>query len=274
MKRKSTLLVCVVAGAILARPALAILGLGDIVYDPTNFEENVQQLLQMEQQYTQLVQTYQTVRAQYDELLLMAKNIPGSVAARYRALATPWSSSSAANTYGTSLGWSSAINTGTGVGSGYATATQPLQAYGGTLGNLPADQVDHIKTDYATVELTDGANLATIETIGRVRGNAPAVETAIENLENDSLSSDPDLNTEVAVLNKINAAGVIGLRNGQDTNKLLVALAEAQTIQAKRERDAEARAFNEHIRFTAEGQAILASQGADSSSAMLAWRMP
>ena len=34
------------------------------------------------------------------------------------------------------------------------------------------------------------------------------------------------MNTEVAVLNKINAANVIGLRNRQDTNKLLGALAE------------------------------------------------
>ncbi len=82
------------------------------------------------------------------------------------------------------------------------------------------------------------------------------------------------MNTEVAVLNKINAANVIGLRNGQDTNKLLGALAEEQIIAAKRRRDAEAQAFNEHIVFVNQGQSVLASQASGASAAMLAWRMP
>jgi hypothetical protein len=82
------------------------------------------------------------------------------------------------------------------------------------------------------------------------------------------------MNTEIAVLNKINAANVINLRNTQDANKLLTALAERQIVEAKRERDAEARAFNEHIQFMAQGQAVLASQASGASSAMLAWRMP
>ena len=87
-------------------------------------------------------------------------------------------------------------------------------------------------------------------------------------------SSAPEMNTEVAVLNKINAAGLVAIRTGQDANKLLVALAEEQTIAAKRTRDAEARAINQHIRFMADGKAILTAQAAGASDAMLAWRMP
>jgi len=100
------------------------------------------------------------------------------------------------------------------------------------------------------------------------------VETSIQNLENDSLSSDPDMNTEIAVLNKINAAHLITVRNTQDANKLLVALAEQQIIDAKRTRDAETQAINNHIRFMAEGQAAMASQTSGASAAMLAWQMP
>jgi hypothetical protein len=77
---------------------------------------------------------------------------------------------------------------------------------------VPADQQARIKTDYATVELTDCANMAAIETIGRLRANAHAVEGAIQGLETDSLSGDPDMNTEIAVLNKINAANLISVR--------------------------------------------------------------
>src|SRR5581483_7228752 len=148
----------------------------------------------------------------------------------YRAVATPWLNSSATNTYGTSGGWTTGINTGVGAPSGYAAATQPLGTYGPALDDIPASQLARVQTDYATVELTDGANLAGMETIGRVRANAPAVESAIQNLENDSLSSDPNMNTEIAVLNKVNAAGVIALRNTQDTNKRLATLAEEQIV--------------------------------------------
>jgi hypothetical protein len=274
MKRKSKLVVCALLGITLVRPAFAILGVGDIVFDPTNYEEAIQHLIQLEQQYTQLVQTYEVVLNQYVHMVRMAQQVPVNMAARYRALATPWLNSSATNTYGTTGGWVAGINTGVGVASGYSRATQPLADYGAALGNVPADQLDRIKTGYATVELTDGANLHGIETIGRLRANAPAIENAIQGLENDSLSSDPAMNTEIAVLNKINAANVIAIRGSQDTNKLLVALAEEQVIEAKRKRDGEAQAINNHIRFVSEGKAILAAQAAGASAAMLAWRMP
>jgi len=51
------------------------------------------------------------------------------------------------------------------------------------------------------------------------------------------LSSDPNLNTEVSVLNKINAASVLTLRTLQDSNKLLASLLEEQTILSKQQRE-------------------------------------
>ena len=113
-----------------------------------------------------------------------------------------------------------------------------------------------------------------MQTLGEMRAHSTAVEGAIQNLENDSLSSDPDMNTEIAVLNKINAAGMISVRNSQDTNKLLTALAEEQIIDAKRKRDAEAAAIDQHIQFMSQAKQAMAAQAADASSAMLAWRMP
>jgi hypothetical protein len=167
-----------------------------------------------------------------------------------------------------------AINTGSGVGEAYSKAVQRLDAYGAAFGNIPPEQLERVKTSYGTVELTDGANLEALETIGRVRSNAPIRENTLQALEDDSLSSDPAMNTEVAVLNKINAANLIGLRNTQDTNKLLVSLAESQIVSAKRARDAEAQAINQHVRFMTDGKAALSSQAKGSSEAMLAWRMP
>jgi type IV secretion system protein TrbJ len=261
--------------AIVSTPAaFAIFGFGDIVFDPTNFGKLVEQLAQMEQQYSQLVQTYQMVTSQYNQMIWMAKMVPANLRAQYRALITPWRHSSATNTYGTTGGWIAAINSGSGVPAGYQQATQQLADYGAALSNIPGDQLDRVKTTYATVELADGANESAMDLLGRMRANAPQVESAIQSLEDDSLSTDPDLNTEIAVMNKVNAANLVALRNSQDTNKLLVALTEQQIIEAKRKRDAEAAAINSHVRFMAEEQAILRAQAGDPSARMLAYRMP
>jgi type IV secretion system protein TrbJ len=275
MERKlKKLVIIVILPLIAAAPALAILGLGDIVFDPTSFGELVKQFLQMEQEYQQDVQTYQMIQNQYNQMLFMAQQDPVNMVLRYRAMSTPWLNSSATNVYGTTGGWIAGINSGVGAGYGYAAATQPLGTYGPALGNIPSSQLPRVETDYATVELTDGANLTGIQTVGQMRANAAQVEAAIANLESDSLSSNPDMNTEIAVLNKINAANVIALRNTQDTNKLLATLAEEQIIAAKRQRDAEAQAFNDHIQFMSQGQAVMAEQAAGGSQAMLAWQMP
>jgi conjugal transfer/entry exclusion protein len=247
---------------------------GITVFDPTNWMENLRQLTQMQQQLTQLIQTYQQITNQYNHMRRMAQVVPVNMAARYRALLTPWRASTATNTYGTTGGWIGAVNSGVGTAAGYLQSAEQLLAYGGALGNVPAGQLDRLKKNYATVELTDGANVHTIETVGRLRTNAPQVEATIAGLEDDSLSLDPDMNTEIAVLNKINAANIIALRNTQDTNKVLVTLAEHQAVEAKRQRDSEAHAINSHIRFLADEQAILSSQKANATAAMLAFRMP
>jgi hypothetical protein len=266
--------VVVLVAAMIAPATFALLGLGDIVFDPSNFGKLVEQLAQMERQYTELVETYRMVTAQYNQMIWMAKMVPANLRAHYRAMITPWRNSSATDTYGTTGGWIAAINTGNGVNDGYQQAIQRLNAYGTALSNIPADQVDRIKTSYATVELADGANESGMDLVGRLRSNAPEVENAIRSVENDSLSTDLDLNTEVSVLNKINAANLIALRNGQDTNQLLVALVEQQIIDAKRKRDAEATAINSHIQFVAQEQSVLRAQTGDPSARMLAYRMP
>lgn len=265
----------VALSVVVAAPmAYGILGLGDIVYDPTNGMRLVQQISEMEQQYAQLVRTYQMITNQYNQMIWMAKMIPANLRARYQPLATPWKYTSATNTYGTTGGWITAIDTGSSVSTGYGQATHPLNVYGAALSNIPAEQLLRVQTQYATVELTDGANLAGIDLLGRIRANAPQVESAIQSLENDSLSTDPDLNTEIAVLNKINVAHVISIRNTQDTNKLLAALAEQQIIESKRKRDAEAAAFDQHIQFMHQEQAILQAQTGNPSARMMAYRMP
>ncbi|MCE5306091.1 MAG: type IV secretion system protein [Acidobacteriales bacterium] len=262
----------VTALALGATLAFGQFGFGITVFDPSVYAEAVTEVTKLVQQYNQLVQTYQMITSQYNQMLWMAKTLPGNLA-RFRAIPTPWFLSGATNTYGTTGGWIAAINTGSNAPAGYQHAAERLLPYGAALSNVPADQVDRLQKHYATIELTDGANQGGMETIGTLRSNAPEVEAAIQSLENDSLNSDPSYNTEIAVLNKINAANVIALRNGQDTNKVLVALAELQLLDAKRKRDAEVKAINTHIQLVGQGKTILTDQSSNWTAAMLDYRL-
>jgi hypothetical protein len=263
--------VCLLIGGLLMRPLLAS---GFPVFDAANFQQAVQQLLQMEQQYRQLVATYRTVRDQYEHMQRMSRHVPVNMLQRYRALATRWQPARANNRSGRTAAWIEAINSGLETAAGYAAAVEGLGRYDDTLSGLSAEQAERVMKSYATVELADGANVASIDLLGRLRANSAAVEQAIEGLEEDSLSLDPLMNSEIAVLNKINAAHLIAVRNSQDSNKLLVAMAEAQVVDAKRKRDAEAQAINQHIRMRREGKAVLDAQGAGMNDALRAWRMP
>jgi hypothetical protein len=106
IEKRVRVAVAVASFALVAATAgYAQFGLGTIVYDPTSVGKLVQQLAQMEQQYSQLVQANAKINAQYNQMLWMATAISGNRLANYRAWPTLWSTSSATNTYGTTGGW-------------------------------------------------------------------------------------------------------------------------------------------------------------------------
>jgi hypothetical protein len=139
---------------------------------------------------------------------------------------------------------------------------------------MNAEELSRVQSQYATVELADGANTTAMATIGSIRGNAQDLQTQIGNLEQDSLSNDPNLNTEVAVLNKINAAGVLTIRTLQDSNKLLASLLEEQTIFAKQQRDATTNTINADIQRQAGLSANLAQVTGTITNSLQNFRMP
>ena len=112
---------------------------------------------------------------------------------------------------------------------------------------MTPEELNRVKSQYASVELSDGANVTAMAAIGAIRDNAQTIQNQINNLEQDTLSDDPNLNSEVSVLNKINAANVLTLRTLQDSNKLLVSLLEQNVVAAKQQREATANSINADI---------------------------
>lgn len=247
---KKLLSVALIAFALAAAPSRAHAQFGfGIVYDPTNYANALLRYSQLVQHLNQLRATYTQIVNQYNLALQMSHNLP-NMASRYAAPWAPWRYANAQDAYGNTTTWINGVNSGAlpTVLSGYQKATNTLLTYNPTLlSSMPPSEVQRVQADAATVQLVDGAAQSAMQMIGAIRSNALSTTNTISNIQNDSLSNDPNLNTEVSVLNKVNATNVLALENAQDTNKLLVALLEQQTILAKQARDSATNITNADI---------------------------
>lgn len=239
MKYRIALLLLLLAYTV--SPAFAQFGSG-IVFDPTNYKNAVLRYLQLQQQLQQLRQSYNLYMQQYQFIQGQARQLQG-MAGRYRAEFSQWQNLTADNTLGNTSWWLNGINSGD-----YGTARQGYGQVNRPLGS-PAgvNTYDSLKQAYGLEELSDGSTINGMATIGQMRRNAQQLELHIKQLEDDSLSSAPDLNTQVAVLNKINASNVLLVRTMQDTNKLLVALLEQQLVTTERNRTSSVGSINAEL---------------------------
>ncbi len=242
------------------------------VVDAGTIAQLVDELAQLKQEYDQLVKTYQVVTNQYNQMVTNAKTITSK--ARWKALLTPWRFPTATNTYGSTGGWITALNSGGGALTGYQRAVTPISTYASVWGSIAASQQDQIGRNYATVELSDGVTVNALDQLGEVRGNSAAVENAIDTLEADSLSDSDYLNTELGVLNKINAAGIIGVRNNQDTNKLLASMLDHQMVETKAHRDAQVQSINNDIALRQTAPGIDDQHLSGATTVLTTYRLP
>ncbi len=235
------------------RPAFAQFGSG-IVFDPTNYKNAVLRYIQLQQQLAQLRQTYTTLNQQYQFLQYQAKQIQDMT--RYRAIYRPWLNLAAPNTYGNTADWVQGVNSGNQqiISNGYRQVAPTVTTANGV--NLGTSQAQ-IQSATALEELTEGTTVNGMTTVGQLRMNSAQLDRQIKNLENDSLSSAPDLNTQTAVLNKINAANLILIHQMEDTNQLLVAMLEQQMLASQRQREAHVGFINDEIQRRKDfGQAM------------------
>jgi hypothetical protein len=273
MKRK--ILICLLLLGLGVGTATAQLGSG-IVFDPTNYQNALLRYYQLQQHLIQLQQSYAKITSQLNLAMQMAqfvKNMP----ARYRAVFSQSRNVTSLDTFGNTGSWISGINSGLlpNINTGYQRSTTQLSQYDPyELSGMDATELGRVQSQYASIELADGANMNAMATIGSIRGNADNVQTQIANLEQDSFSGDSSLNSEVSVLNKINAAGVLTLRTVQDSNKLLASLLEQQTILAKQQRDATTNAINTDIGRQASIAGNMAQVTGTLTDSLQNFRMP
>jgi hypothetical protein len=245
-----------------------------VVFDPTNYANALARYAQLQQQYAQLVTTYQQIRTEYLLLKQQAQLLPVNMTARYRSQASPWLPFTAPNTYGTTAPWILSANTGPGALAAYATATQSLLVYGGAMGRLSAEEAARVRARYDRLQLADGASAHALEALGYLRGHQSSMEITVRNLEEDSYAGDADRNTQIAVLNKINAVGVTAARLAKDTNNVLVSLLEQQILDATDRREAAVQGVNAHIAFLNQAPALLQQSTMQTTAALTSFRIP
>jgi hypothetical protein len=273
MKRKVLVFMLVMGLAV--GTASAQFGSG-IVYDPTNYHNALLRYYQLQQHLLQLQKSYAKITSQLSLAMQMAtfvRNMP----ARYRAVFSQWRNVTSLNTFGNTGSWISGINSGMlpNINTGYLKSTTQLLPYTtGHLSGMDASELERVQSQYASIELADGANVNAMATIGSIRGNAQSLQAQIANLEQDSFSADPNLNSEVSVLNKINAANVLTLRSVQDSNKLLASLLEQQTIIAKQQREATTNAINADISRRANLSGNISQVTSTLTDSLQNFRMP
>jgi hypothetical protein len=265
---------------IIGTVAITLAGMGGAawaqfaVFDPVNYANALLRYAQLQQQYVQLVITFEQIRTQYQLLKHQANLLPVDMNTRYRSKPTPWLQFIADNAFGTTAGWIRTANNGHDASVAYTAATQPLLPYGGAMAQLPAEEGARVQARYDRVQLSDASITHGLEALGFLRGHQESVEYALESLEDDTYSDDPELNTQIALLNKINATAVASTRLNKDANNVLVSLLEQQLLEATERREAAVQGINAHIAFETDARPLLAATTAETTTALTTFRIP
>jgi hypothetical protein len=271
-------------GAALHPLAKAQFGSG-VVFDPTQaghavtqIHNEVQQLEQGQRIFTNTLkiattalQTYNVEKQQYNlthQMILAPRML-------YARFLSPTSDllmlERISNTYGNSMGWLNAANTGKGAAVAYQQVSVPSSAKvipGYSTASVAGQQ--QIAAQGATIDISDSLITNNLETLGTIRANQAARQTDIANLEAATQSQDISQQTIMAELQRINQILLLQLRTQQDANQINANLALQQIVAQKQWQDAMKSAFrdsagyetyyNTNITTTSRGAANLLTQ--------------
>ena len=208
---------------------------------------------------TTALQTYNTVQQQYN-LYRQMMNSPQMLYSRFLS---PRSDlmlmQQVSNTYGNSMGWLNASNTGNAAAVSYQQATVPrtpgmVPGYG----TASAAGQQQIAAQGATIDIGDSVMTTNLQVLGTIRANQAARQTDIANLETASQSQDPSQQTVMATLQRINQALLLQLRTQQDANQINANLALQQMVTQKQQQDAMKAGFQDAADFNSTYQAQVA----------------
>lgn len=266
------LVVTLTANAFLL-PGLPVIDESNLIQNAIQNGHMISQIGHMISQIALQNEQKTTLNKTFDHWLKHA-TIINNMMVKYGVLSPEWRMMQAADTYQTTGAWTQAANTGSGARVGWAVATRQALEYVGGLAKIPGGQRARRAIEFATIELQDGAGIHALETIGRIRRVGPRQDVALQELDQDVLTDNPDMHTQAAQLNKGNALALVQAKQLSDMNKLLVTNTELQLVQLKAMRDAQAYALEIEVAIRERGAARLEEFNSNGSETIRAWRLP
>lgn len=261
-RRKGILIPTLLIGTVvLSRPALAIFGFPEIVFDPVAVGKLALESSQLGQMISQGLQmitwaksTFNEVQSQYNQMIYQAKQFTHK--SYWRSVGVQMMNTNTYNTYGETRNWNQTVNSNAGgVGSSTQTwdnATIALQS-NPWLRAEPLGQSTQLAT-YATAEIADGASRLGLDILGAASTAQTQNLRALQQLEADTLDDSDAANTQIKQLNIIGGGAIQELHSLDTLISLQKASLQLAIAQNKVQRDAAAHAAN---LFTAYDNALV-----------------
>jgi hypothetical protein len=255
-------------------PTQSVHAITQIQHEEQSIANQFQQIEQGQQIFTNTVkiattalQTYNTVQQQYNlyrQMIIAPRML-------YQRFLSPRSDlmlmQQISNTYGNSMGWLNASNTGTGASASYKQAVVPrtTNMVPGYATTSYAGQ-QQIAAQGATVDIGDSVMTTNLQALGTIRANQIARQTDIANLEAASQSQDASQLTMMATLQRINQALLLQLRTQQDANQINANLALQQMVAQKQQQDAMKSAFRDSAGYESYYNANIATTSSGAAN--------
>jgi hypothetical protein len=230
-----------------------------LVYDDANWFQAVLQLIQVVEQFR--------------FLLRQARRLPFDMVGRYHGHSVDWTFHDLESGLLYARRILEALNAGDPTGVAYRQVVRPLDVPTDAVARMPASLRERLTNAYAAIEMADSVSALAVDQMGNMRLDGPHNEQVAKDMEKDAVSTNDDFHTQTALLNKINAATVLGLRMQDHISKALMSTLEQMIVANRRQRDAEAGLVNATIHQWRYGQTYGEDLFRNTAANIDGWRM-
>lgn len=212
------------------------------VFDPSNLKQQIQELVNMSQQLSELQKTFALYQQQFNLLNSEAQSLK-SLPTRYRYTFTNWQQFAAGNQYGNTNTWFNGITTGNAnsVQTGFRNLLPSILPVDVTA--TPQAQQDW-RQQYGLIQLQDASLMSGMKAIGDIRTNIEQNANVVAQLEADATSTDPTLQSEKALQQKTLIALLLIIHTIEDTNRALTSSIDLQVQTVAQQRWERGRELN------------------------------
>ena len=212
-----------------ATPSFGLLGIGDIVFDPTSYGSLVQQLTTIRMQYNMVKNniTHFSFKQQWQTTLHALENV------------------NVANMFGETAGMSIALNTNSPSASNTAWKAATITMNGSAPTYLASQSLGSARTSQlALIESSDAVSPDCLTAVGQYRSDRSTNGSADSSLMSSQFDTSDSTNSEVQQLNLLNAAEAQKMDEMQSQGALQACLASQMTLANMERRNAHVEDLN------------------------------